>query len=216
MHKATLGKAETTLLAPFRALTLECIITPVSRQEFAAATAEIFAAGVAGFDTESKPLFNNGEISDGPHVVQFALQDKAFIFQLNRPECRLPLIELLQSSVVLKAGFGLESDRAHLHRTLGVKLASVLDLNHVFRRDGYGASTGVRAAVAIVLNQKFHKSKRVTTSNWAAAELSDKQLIYAANDAYAALQVLLVLERQREDLPISGLIPGDENNGASD
>ena len=157
---------------------------------------------MTGFDTESKPTFNRGEISEGPHVVQFAIRDKAFIFQLNRPECLPYIVEILQSEVVLKVGFGLQSDHAQIHHKLGVRLAAVLDMNHVFRRDGYGSSTGVRAAVGLAMQQKFHKSKRVTTSNWAAPELNDKQLIYAANDAYAALEVLHALERRREDLPI--------------
>ena len=33
------------------------------------------------------------------------------------------------------------------------------------------------------------ESKSVTTTKWAAKELSDSQLIYAANDAYAAIKV---------------------------
>ncbi|MEG2818348.1 MAG: 3'-5' exonuclease domain-containing protein 2, partial [Comamonas sp.] len=44
---------------------------------------------------------------------------------------------------------------------------------------------GVRAAVALVLGQYFRKSKKTTTSNWAARELSDAQRRYAANDAHA-------------------------------
>ncbi len=213
MSKSTPTKAESALLQPFKALLLEQIFIPKTRQEFADATAEIVAAGVAGFDTEAKPLFNKGDVSDGPHVAQFAIQHKAFIFQLNQAECQPFLVELLQSAAVLKVGFGLKSDHGQINNKLGVKLAAVLDMNHVFRRDGYGSSTGVRAAVALVLQQKFHKSKSVTTSNWAQPELNSRQLIYAANDAYAALQVLNALGRPREDLPISGLAAEFEHDG---
>jgi len=41
----------------------------------------------------------------------------------------------------------------------------------------------------VVLHQRLGKSKRVTLSNWAARHLRPEQLIYAANDAYAALRV---------------------------
>jgi ribonuclease D len=44
-----------------------------------------------------------------------------------------------------------------------------------------------------VLQQRFHKSKKTTTSNWAQAELSPTQRLYAANDAYAALRVYQTL-----------------------
>jgi ribonuclease D len=33
------------------------------------------------------------------------------------------------------------------------------------------------------------KSKSITTSNWSAMQLSEKQLVYAANDAYVAIKV---------------------------
>jgi len=205
MSKSTPSKAESALLKPFETLDLQRIFVPDSQEECASASAAIFAAGIAGFDTESRPTFNKGEVSAGPHVVQFALHDKAFIFQLNRPECLPYLLELLQSPAVLKVGFGLQSDHAHIRRKLGVALAAVLDMNAIFRKQGYGGSTGVRAAVALVLQQKFHKSKHVTTSNWAATQLNDRQLIYAANDAYAALEVLNALDLPRADWPITGI-----------
>ena len=189
MKNATPSKAETTLLTPFVGLPLEQIHLAETPQQLAAATAEIIAAGVVGFDTESKPTFVKGDVSAGPHVVQFALQDKAFIFQLNNVGCRPFLVELLKSTSVLKVGFGLESDRRQIQAKLDVALSAVLDLNSVFRKQGYRSTAGVRAAVAIVLNQKFHKSKRATTSNWALPKLSAQQLLYAANDAYAALAV---------------------------
>jgi len=211
-HKPTPGKAETALMPPFKALTLEHIFIPDTQEALSSASAEIFAAGVVGFDTESKPTFNRGDVSEGPHVLQFAIQDKAFIFQLNRPECLPYVIEILQSEAVLKVGFGLQSDHAQIHHKLGVKLAAVLDMNHVFRQDGYGSSTGVRAAVGLAMQQKFHKSRRVTTSNWAALQLNDKQLIYAANDAYAALEVFNALNRRREDLPIRWQMPLSEQD----
>ncbi|MDX8379945.1 MAG: 3'-5' exonuclease [Gallionella sp.] len=193
------SKAKTALLSPFTGLSLDCIFIPETKADFAAAVAEIKAAGIAGFDTESKPTFNRGEVSTGPHIVQFSINDKAFIFQLHRPHCQPYLNELLQSDDVLKVGFGLASDHGQIHNKLGVKLTAALDINTVFHRRGYNNSTGLRAAVAIVFNQKFHKNKKVTTSNWAQEKLTTKQLIYAANDAYVALQVQNALGGRHAD-----------------
>ena len=44
-------------------------------------------------------------------------------------------------------------------------------------------------AVAVVLNRRFIKSRKATTSNWANRQLSESQIVYAANDAWAAMQV---------------------------
>jgi len=189
-------KAETALLPTFAGLSLEQIFVPENAAEFAAAAGEIFAAGVAGFDTESKPTFRVGEKSEGPHIVQFALPTKAFIFQLHRPESRPCVIDLLQSERVKKVGFGLKSDHTQIQDKLGVKPRNVLDLDLVFRKAGYRGQIGVRGAIGAVLQQRFPKSKTVTTSNWAQPHLTASQLLYAANDAFAALAI-----HQALDLP---------------
>ena len=195
-------KTETALLAPFQGLPLEGIHLPKTVEAIERAGREIVASGVAGFDTESKPTFNVGEKSLGPHVVQFALRDRAFIFQLHRPECRALVSDLLQSERILKVGFGLQNDRGQIRHSLGVRLRAILDLDHVFRKRGYKGQIGVRAAIGAVLKQSFRKSKRVTTSNWAAPDLTPSQLLYAANDAFAALRVMdaLGLNRQSSDI----------------
>ena len=57
----------------------------------------------------------------------------------------------------------------------------------------------------MVLKARFQKSKRVSTSNWANAQLSDSQLLYAANDAYGAICVLDALNTPDGGWPIIGI-----------
>ncbi|MES1980847.1 MAG: 3'-5' exonuclease [Pseudomonadota bacterium] len=204
MKKIAPTKAEIALLEPFVGLTLAHIHVPATRQEFASATAEIEAAGIVGFDTESRPTFVTGDVSEGPHVVQFALHNKAYLFQLHREDGLPLLIELLQSERLIKVGFGLKSDRGHIFAKLGVHFNAVVDLNSVFSREGYHKEMGVRTAVGLVLKQRFAKSRHVTTSNWSQRQLTPQQMLYAANDAYAALKVLEALDIRREDFPIMG------------
>jgi ribonuclease D len=206
MKKTAPTKDEIALLEPFVGLTLERIHVPTTKEEFASATAEIKAAGIVGFDTESKPTFVVGDVSEGPHVVQFALHDKAYLFQLHRTDGMPYLLELLQSEQLLKVGFGLKSDRGNILAKLGVHFGGVVDLNTVFSMDGYHKEMGVRAAVGLVLKQRFAKPRNVTTTNWSQPQLTPQQMRYAANDAYAALKVLEALNLRREDLPIMGAI----------
>ncbi|BBI98935.1 ribonuclease D [Ferrigenium kumadai] len=205
MKKTAPSKPEIALMEPFAGLTLERIHVPACTEEFASAAAEIMAAGIVGFDTESKPTFVAGEVSKGPHVVQFALHDKAYLFQLHQADGHPFLIELLQSELLLKVGFGLRSDSKHIHAKLGVNFNAVVDLNTVFSMDGYHKEMGVRAAVGLVLKKRFAKSRHVTTSNWSQPRLTSQQMLYAANDAYAALKVLEALDLPREELPIMGV-----------
>lgn len=196
-----LTKAETTLLPPFAGLTLDRIYVPKTKTECEAAAAEILAAGIAGFDTESKPSFKAGEKSTGPHVVQFALADRAFIFQLRHDAALKAAADLIASERVLKVGFGLRNDHGQIRNRLGVTLQNVIDLDHVFRKKGYRGQLGVRAAMGAVLARSFPKSKSTTTSNWAANELSPKQLLYAANDAFAALTIKEALDAKESKPP---------------
>lgn len=204
MKKAAPTKEEIALMPPFVGLTLAHIHVPTTPEEFAAAAARIKAASIVGFDTESKPTFVTGDVSEGPHVVQFALHDSAYLFQVHRAAGHPFLVELLQSEELIKVGFGLRSDSGHIFRKLGVKFGGVVDLNTVFSMRGYRKEMGARAAVGLVFHQRFAKSKRITTTDWSQPRLTSQQMLYAANDAYAAFRVLEALNLRREDLPIMG------------
>lgn len=149
-------------------------------------------------------------------MVQFALHDRAYLFQLHRTDGHPFLIELLRSEQLLKVGFGLKSDSGHIFAKLGVKFGGVVDLNTVFRMKGYRKEMGARAAVGLVFKQRFAKSKRITTSNWSQPRLAPQQMLYAANDAYAALKVLEALDLPREELPIMGMSQPKRNPDKAD
>jgi 3'-5' exonuclease len=170
-------------------------ITLVSTAAQAKVAAErLIQTPVWGFDTESKPTFRAGEISTGPHIVQLATLDHAWIFQLHDPECRAVVGQLLASEGNAKAGFGLGDDKKRIRSKLGVEPAQVVELNTLFRSRGYRKELGVKSAVAVLFDQRFIKSKKASTSNWALPHLSEQQLIYAANDAYAAARVWHALQ----------------------
>jgi ribonuclease D len=83
----------------------------------------------------------------------------------------------------------LGDDRKRIIQKLGIEPAGILELNAVFHARGYRKDMGVKGAVAVLFNQRFQKSKKAATSNWANPRLSESQLVYAANDAYAAICV---------------------------
>lgn len=211
------SKTDIALMDAFVGLTLDNIFVPTSKAEFASATAAIKAGGIVGFDTESKPTFAVGEVSNGPHVVQFALPDRAYLFQVHRTEGLPYLLELLQAEQVLKVGFGLRSDSSHILKKFGVKFSGVLDLNTVFSLRGYLKEMGVRNAIALMFKQRFAKSRKITTTDWSHRSLTSAQMLYAANDAYAALKVFEALKLARDNLPLMGQTPPkkspDKNDG---
>ncbi len=199
------SKDDTELLPPFVGLTREQVEVPVTPADIKRATDFLLGQRFVGFDTESKPTFAKGEAASGPHVVQFATLDRAYIFQVHRLESRDALAALLQSQTMVKVGFGLKSDRGHIQRKLGAQPRAILDLTTYFKHQGYKNEVGVRGAVAMVLQQRFQKSKRISTTNWANIALTDSQLLYAANDAFGAICVLDALNVPARELPVIGL-----------
>jgi len=196
MHtrQPTPDKEAIALLQPFERLYMDRIALISTATQAIEAREQLLQYKVWGFDTESKPTFKVGEVSDGPHILQLATADRAWVIQLHDPPCRAVAAELLTQPGIIKAGFGLGDDRKRIIQKLGVDPTDLLDLNAVFRERGFRKDIGVKGAIAVLFNQRFIKSKKAATSNWAQSVLTEAQLIYAANDAYAAFRVWQALD----------------------
>ena len=181
------------LLPAYPRLGLDGITRVANAEQAAQAWGALRQHTVWGFDTESRPTFHKDQVSDGPHVLQLATANHAWVIQLNDPAVRQTVAAWLADPAYLKAGFGLGDDTKRLLRKLGVAPQGVLELNAVFRALGYRREMGVKGAVAVLFGQRFAKSKKAATSNWSVANLSESQVLYAANDAWAAGNVYAAL-----------------------
>ena len=164
---------------------------------------ELKSCAVLGFDSESKPTFKVGEVSTGPHLIQLATLDKAYLFQMNDSIWDF-LKPIFASREQIKVGFGLKND-AHLFRKKGIELNSVIELSKCFKAFGLNNPVGLKNAMALLFQVNFPKSKRISTSNWASKKLSPAQIDYAAADAYAPVLVF-------EELLRRGLLPKEIPN----
>ena len=165
--------------------------------------AELKNAALLGFDTESKPTFTKGEVATGPHLIQLATLEQAYLFQVS-DEILEFLKPVLANRAQIKAGFGLKND-AHLFRKKGIELNSVIELSKCFKSFGLNNPVGLKNAIALLFQQNFPKSKSVSTSNWSKKQLNPQQIAYAAADAYAPVLVF-------EELLRLGLLPKDIPN----
>ena len=178
-------------LPPYQGIALADIRLVRTAEEAQAAQAALLAHDAIGFDTESKPTFVKGQSSDGPHLVQFADEHTAWLFPVGPDVAALlpALKAILESTHTLKVGFGLSDDVKRLRAKLGIEPARVADLSSALRVPGQKHDLGAKSAVAKYFGRKLQKSKKISTTNWAAPRLSDKQLQYAADDAQVALRV---------------------------
>ncbi|MCP0911418.1 MULTISPECIES: 3'-5' exonuclease [Acinetobacter] len=165
-----------------------------SLEQCLAVEQELKSCALFGFDSESKPTFKVGEISTGPHLIQLATLDKAYLFQMN-PAIWAFLAPIFANRDQIKVGFGLKND-AHLFRKRGIELNSVIELSKCFGHFGLKNPVGLKNAIALLFGLNFPKSKRISTSNWASKNLSAAQIDYAAADAYAPVLVFEELLRR--------------------
>ncbi|UBX52257.1 3'-5' exonuclease domain-containing protein 2 [Acinetobacter pseudolwoffii] len=165
-----------------------------SLEQCLAVEQELKSCALFGFDSESKPTFKVGEISTGPHLIQLATLDKAYLFQMN-PAIWAFLAPIFANRDQIKVGFGLKND-AHLFRKRGIELNSVIELSKCFGYLGLKNPVGLKNAIALLFGLNFPKSKRISTSNWASKNLSAAQIDYAAADAYAPVLVFEELLRR--------------------
>lgn len=176
-------------MPPYPALPAGRIHMLKTAAQFEFAAAALREAVHVGFDTESKPTFVAGAPQTGPQVIQFATLTDAFIVQTATPGVLDFLRPMIESDEIVRVGFGLASDRPQIQRRLGLVLGPSIDVSHLVKRLGFKDAVGLKAAVAIVLGQRFAKSRKATTSNWANATLTPQQIQYAAHDAHASLRV---------------------------
>lgn len=190
------SKADIAELEPFVGLGMGQILVVTNQAQAAQALEELQLENNVGFDTESKPTFFKGQKSEGPHVLQFSTTKKAYIFLAHIEETHPATIELLQANHITKVGFGLGGDLRQIFTRFGLRPESIVDLDRSFKQLGYRNAVGAKSAIAMFFKQKLLKSKSVTTSNWAAKQLTERQIVYAANDAYAAIMVFHALQDQ--------------------
>jgi ribonuclease D len=158
--------------------------------DLAAAANAIRHERVIGFDTEARPTFRKGP-AHPPCLVQIATGTAVYLFQLQRLDCVPVLTTIFENARIRKAGIAIGRDLSELQKLFPFQSAGVLDLGDIAKKNGL-EQTGIRNLAGLFLQARITKSAQ--TSNWAAPELSTKQLTYAATDAWICRELFLKFE----------------------
>lgn len=144
-----------------------------------------------GFDTESKPSFTKGT-SYPVSLVQFSTQDTAYLFQVKKTGFTDGMVEFLENNQIKKIGVGIKADIVKLQERRPFIPGGFIDLSELAAAKGI-IQIGVRGLTARYLCKRLPKTAQKT--NWARSELTKKQRIYAASDAWICLKIYpLILE----------------------
>lgn len=142
---------------------------------------------VLGFDTEARPSFKKGK-NNPIALLQLATSRKAFLFRLNKIGFPAALKRFCEDESYHKIGLALKDDLIGLQKISAFEPASFTDLQDI-AKDLYIAHNGLKKLAAIFLNFRISKSRSQRLSNWERPILTQKQLRYAATDAWVCYEL---------------------------
>ncbi|MBL7857906.1 MAG: 3'-5' exonuclease domain-containing protein 2 [Cyclobacteriaceae bacterium] len=140
---------------------------------------------VIGFDTETRPAFKKGQFYN-VSLLQLAIPKKVYLIRVSHTGVTDPLIELFQNHNIIKTGVGIRDDIKALQKLNKFSAQGFEDLATLAKQVGLQVES-VKKLTALILG--FRISKSAQTSNWEAPALTEKQLEYAATDAWVCWEL---------------------------
>lgn len=150
---------------------------------------EISAHELVGFDTETRPSFHKGQHYN-VSLLQLAIPEKVFLIRLNHTGITPEMVSFLENDEILKAGIGLRDDVKALQKLQRFNADGFVELSSIAKNKGLQVES-LKKLAALILG--FRISKSAQTSNWEADEYTEKQISYAATDAWVCLKLYTAL-----------------------
>lgn len=146
---------------------------------------EIEKHDVVGFDTETRPSFKKGQTFKVA-LLQLAVPGKVYLIRMHHTGLTEEITAIFENPGILKAGVAIHDDIKALQKLKKFHPAGFVELSTLAREKGLQVES-VKKLSGLLLG--FRISKSAQTSNWEAATLTEKQLEYAATDAWVCLEI---------------------------
>ena len=168
-------------------------------QQLQSAMAELESAQMLGFDTETRPAFKKGQVYQVA-LLQLATESEAYVIRLHGLQ-RFDLIRpIFENQSIVKVGLAIKEDIRQLQKRFQFNPENFIDLQTLAKIKGL-KNMGLKGMTEEVLGATITKGPK--TTNWEAAELTDRQILYAATDAWISLKLFQQLHAVK--------VPNSEN-----
>jgi ribonuclease D len=175
---------EEMLLLPLRAYSGKVILVQTA-EELEATVKVLEHVEILGFDTETRPSFKRGEFYK-VSLVQLATPDAVYLIQIQKTGLSESFAKIFSNPNIIKAGVAIRDDIKGLQKFRRFHPEAFVDLSLVAREKGIGVES-VKKLTGLLLG--FRISKSAQTSNWETPTLTEKQIEYAATDAWVCLEI---------------------------
>ena len=156
-----------------------------SVEDMEAAAATLANESHLGFDTETRPSFKKGDYYP-PALIQLATEHCVYLFRISETETFDPLLPILESPDILKTGVAIKDDVKELRAMEDFTPNGFVEIADITVKLGY-ENRGLRALAGLLLQGRISKAAQVT--NWARPKLDNKQVRYAATDAWISREI---------------------------
>ena len=143
-----------------------------------------------GFDTETRPSFTP-KVTNKVALLQLFGGARCYLFRLNCIGLPSAVAKLLADGSIVKVGVAVHNDILGLAQLRHFTARGFVDLQNEVGRYGI-ENKSLRKVAGIVLGHKISKAQRL--SNWEANTLTQQQLVYAATDAWACVEIFNALD----------------------
>ena len=159
--------------------------------ELSTVVREIQRHDVVGFDTETRPSFKRGQVYKVA-LLQLAIPEKVFLIRMHQTGLPPEIASVFENPEIIKAGVAIHDDIKALQKIKHFLPSSFIELSTMAKASGLQVES-VKKLAGLLLG--FRISKSAQTSNWEAPSLTEKQLDYAATDAWVCLEIYQHLKR---------------------
>ena len=156
-----------------------------SAEEMEAAASILANESHLGFDTETRPSFKKGDYYP-PALIQLATEHCVYLFRISETETFDPLLPILESPDILKTGVAIKDDVKELRAMEDFTPNGFVEIADITVKLGY-ENRGLRALAGLLMQGRISKAAQVT--NWARPKLDNKQVRYAATDAWISREI---------------------------
>lgn len=166
--------------------TFEGKVTVITEAEkLSKVRAEIEKHEMVGFDTETRPSFKRGQVYKVA-LLQLAIPGKVFLIRLHHTGLPQDIVAIFENPGIFKAGVAIHDDIKSLQKLNKFTPQSFVELATLARTCGLQVES-VKKLAGLLLGIRISKSAQ--TSNWEASALTEKQIDYAATDAWVCLEI---------------------------